>query len=90
MKMTILAPGPLTTVQDEGRFGYMNTGFSAGGAMDRGSMRLANLLVGNKTGEGVLEMTMGGITATFSCDTVVAVTGAYMSPTLNGNAVSMN
>ena len=90
MKMTILAPGPLTTVQDEGRFGYMNTGFSAGGAMDRGSMRLANLLVGNKTGEGVLEMTMGGITATFSCDTVVAVTGADMSPTLNGNAVSMN
>ena len=90
MKMTILSPGPLTTVQDEGRFGYMNTGFSPGGAMDQGAMRLANLLVGNNTGEGVLEMTMAGIAAIFSCDTVVAVTGADMSPTVNGKSVPMN
>lgn len=90
MKLTILSPGPLTTVQDEGRFGYMNTGFSPGGAMDRGSMHLANLLVGNKMGEGVLEMTMAGITATFSCDSVIAVTGADMAPLLNGKNVAMN
>lgn len=90
MKLTILSPGPLTTVQDEGRFGYMNTGFSPGGAMDRGAMRLANLLVGNKMNEGVLEMTMAGITAAFSCDTVIAVTGADMSPLLNGKNVAMN
>ncbi len=90
MKMTILSPGPLTTVQDEGRYGYMNTGFSPGGAMDQGAMRLANLLVGNKMGEGVLEMTMAGISATFSCDSVIAVTGSDMSPTVNGKKVPMN
>lgn len=90
MKMTILSPGPLTTVQDEGRFGYMNTGFSPGGAMDLGALRLANLLVGNKMGEGALEMTMAGITATFSCDSVIAVTGADVSPVLNGKSISMN
>lgn len=90
MKMTILSPGPLTTVQDKGRYGYMNTGFSPGGAMDQGAMRLANLLVGNDPGEGVLEMTLSGITATFSCDTVVAVTGADMSPTVGGKSVPMN
>lgn len=90
MNMTILTPGALTTVQDEGRFGYMNTGFSPGGAMDLGSMYLANLLVGNEKGEGVLEMTLSGITATFSCDSVIAVTGADMSPLVNGKSVPMN
>ena len=34
MKLTILSPGPLSTIQDGGRFGYMSTGFSPGGAMD--------------------------------------------------------
>ena len=45
--MTVLSAGPLSTIQDEGRFGYMNTGFSPGGAMDAYAMKIANLLVGN-------------------------------------------
>ncbi len=90
MKMTILSPGPLTTVQDQGRFGYMNTGFSPGGAMDPDAMKRANLLVGNRLGEGVLEMTLMGITAEFDCDTVIGITGADMCPTVNGEPVNMN
>ena len=80
MKMTILSSGPLTTVQDEGRFGFMQSGFSPSGAMDIRSLRIANLLVGNLQGEGALEMTMMGITARFDCDAVVAITGADMQP----------
>ena len=57
MKLTILSPGPLTTIQDAGRFGALGKGFSPGGAMDTEAMTLANLLVGNAPGVGVLEMT---------------------------------
>lgn len=81
--MTVRSPGPLSTVQDAGRFGYMRTGFSPNGAMDSYSMGIANLLVGNLPGEGVIEMTMMGMTVTFDGDAVVAVTGADMQPILN-------
>ena len=81
--MTVRSPGPLSTVQDGGRFGYMSTGFSPGGAMDSYSMKLANLLVGNLPEAGVIEMTMMGMTVAFDGDAVVAITGADMQPFLN-------
>ena len=81
--MKILSPGPLSTVQDAGRFGYMRTGFSPNGAMDGYAMRIANLLVGNTPTDGVIEMTMLGMTVTFDGDTVVALTGADMQPFRN-------
>lgn len=83
MKLTILSPGPLSTIQDAGRFGALGKGFSPGGAMDTEAMTLANLLVGNAPGVGVLEMTMLGITARFDCDCVISLTGADMSARLN-------
>ncbi|MDO5545587.1 MAG: biotin-dependent carboxyltransferase family protein [Eubacteriales bacterium] len=88
MKLTILSPGPLTTIQDGGRFGAMGKGFSPGGAMDQEAMVLANLLVGNAPGVGVLEMTMLGITARFDCDCAIALTGANMSAQLNGSPIA--
>lgn len=89
LSMKILTPGPLATIQDAGRFGYMSTGFGSGGAMDDDSMELANILVGNNPGDGVIEMTMLGITAEFTCDAVIALTGANMRPMLNGEEVPM-
>ena len=47
MGLKVISPGPLTSVQDEGRFGHQRIGMSPAGAMDLHSMRLANLLVGN-------------------------------------------
>lgn len=44
--MNIISPGLLTTVQDLGRFGYMESGFSPCGAMDSFSARLAKTLYG--------------------------------------------
>ena len=76
--MKVIAPGPLSTVQDAGRFGYMSTGFSPNGAMDPTAMRVGNLLVGNQPGEGVIEMTMRGMTVSFDGTAVVAFTGADM------------
>lgn len=80
LKMTILNPGPLSTIQDEGRYGAMASGFSPSGAMDSRAMKLANLLVGNGLTDGCIEMTMAGLTARFECDCVIAVTGADMMP----------
>ena len=87
MKLTILSPGPLSTIQDEGRFGAMGKGFSPGGAMDMDAMTLANLLVGNAPGVGVIEMTMLGITARFDCHSVITLTGADMCARLNDRPV---
>lgn len=89
MKMTINFAGPLTTVVDGGRHGYMSVGFSAGGAMDLYAMRIANILVGNGMDEGALEFTFMGIDATFDSDAVIAITGADMSPTLNGEPIAL-
>ncbi len=77
-------PGVLTTVQDEGRFGYEQFGVSPAGPMDVRAFRTANLLVGNDMGESALEATVLGPTLRFDQDNVIAVTGADMGPALNG------
>ena len=87
MKIRINFAGPLTTVVDGGRRGYMSVGFSSGGAMDVYSMRVANILVGNDRDEGALEITFMGIEAEFDSDAVIAITGADMSPEVNGTQV---
>lgn len=88
--MRIISPGPLSSIQDFGRMGYQDLGFIVGGAADTDSMHIANLLCGNDENEGVVEMTLYGITAQFSCDTVIALSGADVSPVVNGVPVSMN
>ena len=87
--MKIITPGPLSTVQDGGRFGYMSTGFGSGGAMDLRAMRIANILAGNDPEDGVMEMTMLGMTVEFDQDAVIVLTGADMSPMLGGEPVPM-
>lgn len=88
-KITVISSGPLSTIQDEGRFGSMSTGFSPNGAMDSYSMKLANILVGNAPGDGVIEMTLMGMTLQFDCTAVIALTGADMGPDINGRAINM-
>jgi len=90
MKLTVLSGGPLSTIQDLGRLGHMQSGFSPNGAMDSDAAGLANLLVGNPAGEGVVEMTLSGMKLSFDCHSAIALTGADMEPTLNGAAVRMN
>lgn len=89
MIMNVILPGPLSTVQDGGRFGYMSTGFGSNGTMDLRALRIANILVGNAPEDGVIEMTMMGLTAEFTCETVIALTGADMQPKRNGEAIPM-
>lgn len=90
MSIIVINPGPLTTVQDLGRFGYQASGIPCSGVMDQASYHLANKLVGNTEGEAVLEFTMYGGTYRFDSDTLIAATGADMNPHLNGTAIPMN
>ena len=60
MGIIIENPGILTTVQDEGRFGSQQFGVSPAGPMDTQSFYIANILVGNRMGEGAIEMTFQG------------------------------
>lgn len=72
----VIAPGLLTTIQDEGRFGYRRYGIPASGALDRMSYHLANSLAGNTMDAPVLEVLGGNMTLRFLAGTTVAVSGA--------------
>ncbi|MGY1633590.1 biotin-dependent carboxyltransferase family protein [Geodermatophilus sp. SYSU D01186] len=74
--LTVLAPGPLTTVQDAGRPGQGALGIGRSGVCDRGAAALANRLVGNAPDAAVLEVTLGGLALRADTDLLVATTGA--------------
>ncbi len=88
-KIKVLQAGALTTIQDLGRVGYQKFGIPVTGVMDEYSFRLANILVGNEEGEAALEMTLLGPKLAFDADTVFAITGADLAPTLDGKKVPM-
>jgi antagonist of KipI len=85
----ILAPGPLTTIQDWGRFGYGRYGVPPSGALDTFSLRAANLLVGNPENEACLEITMFGIRIKALRDAAIAVTGGDLRPFCNDKPFGM-
>lgn len=69
-------PGPLTTVQDEGRPGHAAIGVGRSGAADRAAYRLAARLLGNHRGTPALEITLGGLALRVERDVTVVATGA--------------
>jgi antagonist of KipI len=85
----ILAPGPLTTVQDLGRFGFGRYGVAPSGAVDSFSLRIGNLLVGNRENEACLEITLFGLKLKALTDAVITITGADIQPHLNGAPLEM-
>ena len=85
----VLAAGTLTTVQDwPGRTGLWDVGVPPSGPMDALAFRLANRIVGNAEGAAALELTASGPTLRFSCDALIALTGADMDGQLDAQALS--
>jgi biotin-dependent carboxylase-like uncharacterized protein len=70
------ATGPLTSVQDLGRPGWASLGVPRSGAFDRDAAMLANRLVGNEPGTGLLEVTLGGLALRIHDAATLALTGA--------------
>ena len=86
----VIKKGLETSVQDyPGRIGSLNQGFPASGPMDSWSFRLANILVGNKADEAALECQFIGPTLKFKNDRIIAITGANMSPKLDGKTIPL-
>lgn len=87
----VLGGGTQTSVQDyPGRLGYWAVGVPPSGPMDSRALRLGNQLLGNPEGAAGLEVTMNGPTLRFNTDAVIAVTGAVLPLTLDGQAIAMN
>jgi biotin-dependent carboxylase-like uncharacterized protein len=86
MSVKVLKAGLSTTVQDLGRPGYYHIGIPISGGMDRFALRCANLLVGNKETQAVLEAVFMGPELQFTEAATVAVTGAELPPKVNGEA----
>jgi antagonist of KipI len=86
--LEVIKPGLLTTVQDQGRWGYQCYGVAVAGAMDAFALVSANLLVGNPEGAAGLEMTLLGPALRFHRETNFAIAGADLGPRLNGEPIS--
>ena len=86
----VIKKGLETSVQDyPGRIGTLNQGFPLSGPMDSWSFRLANVLVENEPGAAALECQFMGPTLKFNSDRIIAITGANMSPKINGKIVPL-
>ncbi|MDM8540331.1 biotin-dependent carboxyltransferase family protein [Desulfococcaceae bacterium HSG9] len=79
----ILTPGPYTTIQDKGRFGYQHIGVPLSGALDQFALRIANLLTGNPEDSAVLEITVLGPQLAVLQEADIALTGAEMQLKIN-------
>jgi antagonist of KipI len=89
-KLKILKSGMLTTLQDNGRMGYVASGVPIGGALDKRSYWLANALVGNHENMPAIEVTLLGPKIEFELGGIISITGADLSPSINGIGISMN
>ena len=85
----VIHPGILTTVQDLGRPGYSSTGVPLSGAADPFSLKVGNLLVGNRTGEAGLEILLYGLQLETLKKMIIAITGADLGPMLNQEKIPM-
>ena len=86
----IIKPGLLATVQDLGRWGHQAAGVPVAGPMDPYSHRLANLLVGNGEHAAAIETTLIGPEIAFETPAIFALTGADLSPRLDGKPLPTN
>jgi urea carboxylase len=84
----VLAPGAQSTVQElPGRLGLWHVGVPPSGPMDERHFRHANRLVGNADATTALELTISGPTLRFHTSATIALTGATMPMTVDGEPI---
>ena len=86
----MLKAGFQTTIQDLGRNGYSHYGISSSGAADDLSIRLGNLIVGNKENAAGIEMTLVGGEFQFNIDSIIVLTGSKFDVMLNSKTLPFN
>jgi urea carboxylase len=89
-RIDVLQGGTQTTIQDyPARSGYWDVGVPPSGPFDNYSFQLANGLLGNSPDAAGMEITMQGPSLKFSCACRIAVTGADIEATLDGESLAM-
>jgi urea carboxylase len=89
-RLDVVRPGTQSTVQSwPGRQGFWSVGVPPSGPMDERSFRAGNAVLGNHEGASGLELTLEGPAIVFSASTMVCVTGAPATVTVDGLAVPM-
>lgn len=87
MNLRVIKAGVFDIVQDMGRYGWQHLGINPGGAMDKLSAQVANILVGNETYEAVIEIHFPASAFFFEQPSLVAVSGADFSASVNGEEI---
>jgi len=90
VSIVVIKPGMQTTIQSGPRVGSRHLGVPASGAADLLSLALANKLAGNAWDAPALETTLIGPTMLFDTDCTVAVTGAEVPLSINGQTAELH
>ncbi len=85
--LKFLKSGFFTSIQDGGRYGYLNKGVPVSGFMDSFSATKMNRLLENEPDAALIEITMTGPTIQFEAPTYICLGGAEISVTLNNNPI---
>lgn len=83
----VVRSGPLASLQDAGRFGSRELGLTQGGACDLHAWAWSNWLVGNRWGCSTIEVTYGGLTLEVQHELLLALTGADLRASLDGQTL---
>lgn len=86
----VLSPGFYATIQDAGRLNLASIGVPVSGAMDSFSSSISNQVLGNKKTAAVIEITFGGCQFLFESATIICLSGADFSATLNDQIIPLN
>lgn len=86
--LRVLRSNPFALLQDAGRFGVRHLGVTQGGALDWISLRWANWLLGNDLNAAVVEITLGNLSLCCERDGELALAGADLGATLDGQPLA--
>ncbi len=78
--LSVVEPGLAATVQDCGRRGYQRFGVPMSGALDPVSLTIANILVGNPSGEAALEVMAAGLVLRVCADSAMVGAAGAAAP----------
>ncbi len=89
-KMYVHNSGVQTLVVGPSSYEFMEFGVPIGGPMDQHSANFAKQLAGISEEMPLIEMCLIGAEFSFEEDTIIAITGAEMNPTINGVTIQIN
>jgi antagonist of KipI len=73
-----------------GRYGHQYLGINCNGAMDKFSMQLANALLGKELNAAVIEIHFPSSQFLFEKETIICLTGAHFTPTINDQLIPLH